>query len=118
MSKPNFARWDEILAKLKSGALGDENSPTTLLKYWQMQESAGYPSANENVKYFEELVEKERKMKYQYPNGQILTKEELREIFVKCNPQFRNDDVEFEVNLYIGIQNGDLKEVEECENDS
>ena len=59
MSKPNYERWDEILAMLKSGALGDLSSPTTLLKYWQMLESAGYPSANENVKYFEALIEKE-----------------------------------------------------------
>jgi hypothetical protein len=59
MSKPNYERWDDILAMLKSGALGDETSPTTLLKYWQMLEAAGYPSASENVKYFKELVEKE-----------------------------------------------------------
>lgn len=44
---------------LKSGALGDITSPKTLLKYWQMQESAGYPYASENVKYFEDMARKE-----------------------------------------------------------
>ena len=51
-------------------------------------------------------------MRYQYPNGKIVTKEELRETFSKCNPRFRNDEVEFEINLHIDIQSGRLKEVE------
>ena len=52
-------------------------------------------------------------MRYQYPNGKIVTKEELRELFNRCNPHSRNDDVEFEISLYIDIQNGRLKEVKE-----
>ena len=52
-------RWEKNLEMLKSGALGDVNSPKTLLKYWQMQEYAGYPNASENVKYFVDMVEKE-----------------------------------------------------------
>lgn len=52
-------RWEKNLEALKSGALGDANSSKTLLRYWQMQESAGYPNASENVKYFEEMVRKE-----------------------------------------------------------
>ena len=49
-------RWEKNLEALKSGALGDVNSPKTLLRYWQKQESAGYPNASANVKYFEEMV--------------------------------------------------------------
>lgn len=49
-------RWEKNLEMLKSGALGDKTSPKTLLKYWQMQERAGYPNASENVKYFENMV--------------------------------------------------------------
>lgn len=52
-------RWEKNLEMLKSGALGDETSPNTLLIYWRMQESAGYPNASENVRYFEDLVRKE-----------------------------------------------------------
>ncbi len=52
-------RWERNLEMLKSGALGDVNSPETLLRYWQMQEHAGYPNASENVKYFEDMVRKE-----------------------------------------------------------
>ena len=49
-------RWEKNLEMLKSGALGDNTSPETLLRYWQMQASAGYPQANENVKYFEDVI--------------------------------------------------------------
>lgn len=56
-------RWEKNLEMLKSGALGDSESPQTLLRYWKMQESAGFPNASENVKYFEELVKSERREK-------------------------------------------------------
>ena len=49
-------RWEKNLEMLKSGALGDDTSPETLLRYWQMQASAGYPQTNENVKYFEDVI--------------------------------------------------------------
>lgn len=52
-------RWEKNLEMLKSGALGDATSPETLLRYWQMQERAGYPNASENVKYLENMVRKE-----------------------------------------------------------
>jgi hypothetical protein len=52
-------RWEKNLEMLKSGALGDDASPKTLLRYWKMQERAGYPNASENVKYFEEIARKE-----------------------------------------------------------
>lgn len=51
--------WEKNLEMLKSGALGDSASPKTLLRYWQMQENAGYPNAMENVKYFKDMVNKE-----------------------------------------------------------
>lgn len=49
-------RWEKNLEMLKSGALGDDTSPETLLRYWKMQERAGYPYASENVKYYEQLL--------------------------------------------------------------
>ena len=52
-------RWKKNLEMLKSGAFGDDTSPKTLLRYWKMQERAGYPNASENVKYFEEIARKE-----------------------------------------------------------
>lgn len=52
-------RWEKNLQMLKSGALGDATLPETLLRYWKMQERAGYPCAEENVKYFEDMIRKE-----------------------------------------------------------
>lgn len=49
-------RWEKNLEALRSSALGDPASPKTLLKYWQMQAQAGYPSAEYNVKYYKERV--------------------------------------------------------------
>ncbi len=57
--KTDYERWEKNVEMLKSGALGDVNSSETLLRYWQMQERAGYPNASENVKYFEDMVRKE-----------------------------------------------------------
>ena len=61
-------RWEKNMEMLNSGALGDVNSPETLLRYWQMQAKAGYPLASENVKYFEEMVRhEEREKTFDYP---------------------------------------------------
>ena len=47
------------LVSLANGEFGiDTNSPETLLAYWKAQELAGYPCADENVRYFEERVRK------------------------------------------------------------
>lgn len=46
------ALWERNLENLRAGTLGDPNSPTTLLRYWQFQERAHYPHARENVEYF------------------------------------------------------------------
>lgn len=53
--------WEKNMEHLKSGGFGPVEQPQTLLRYWQAQERAGYPYASENVKYFEEVVEKERR---------------------------------------------------------
>ncbi len=53
------ALWERNLTNLQSGTLGDKDSPSTLLRYWQSQERAHYPYAGENVEYFKSLVEKE-----------------------------------------------------------
>ena len=55
------ALWQRNLENLTSGALGNPESPTTLLRYWQSQERAHYPYARENVEYFSEAVENEKK---------------------------------------------------------
>ena len=52
--------WEKNLQNLKAGTLGDPEDTRTLLRYWQFQESASYPYARENVKYFKNLIEKER----------------------------------------------------------
>ncbi len=48
--------WEKNLENLRSGTLGDAQSPDTLLRYWRAQEKAHYPNARENVSYFEELL--------------------------------------------------------------
>lgn len=57
--KKNEKVWQENLEMLQDGILGDVNSPKTLLRYWKLQAEAHYPSAEENVQYFEEMVRKE-----------------------------------------------------------
>jgi hypothetical protein len=57
------ALWERNLQNLKAGTLGDPCDARTLLRYWQFQESASYPYARENVKYFKSIIENERKEK-------------------------------------------------------
>ncbi len=47
------------MQRLKSGEFGVPSSPETILKYWQAQFDAGYPNSIDNVRYFEEIVQKE-----------------------------------------------------------
>ena len=54
--------WERNLENLKSGTLGDASDPVTLLRYWQFQDRAHYPNAKENVEYFKNIVENERKI--------------------------------------------------------
>lgn len=60
--------WQRNLSNLESGTLGDKSSPLTLLRYWQLQESAHYPFAKENVEHFRALareIEEENTQKNQ-----------------------------------------------------
>ena len=50
-------------------------------------------------------------MKYQYPSGKIVTREELREIWNKCNPTYAHDDLEFEISLFIDLMNGTIRQI-------
>lgn len=51
--------WLRNLTSLKMGEFGiDTKSPETLLAYWKAQALAGYPLAEENVRYFEDMVRK------------------------------------------------------------
>ncbi len=65
------ALWQKNLENLKSGTLGNPESPITLLRYWQCQERAHYPHARENVEYFKLAVENEQK-KEETENAGIL----------------------------------------------
>lgn len=64
--KDQAAAWERNLEGLQNGMFGDiatyDETITnqTMLRYWQAQERAGYPYASENVKYFEEMIGKER----------------------------------------------------------
>ncbi len=48
--------WEKNLANLQAGTLGDPALPSTLLRYWQLQERSHYPYAGENVTYFSERI--------------------------------------------------------------
>ena len=52
------ALWEINLNNLERGTLGDKDSPTTLMRYWQLQDKAHFPYARENVEYFQELINK------------------------------------------------------------
>ena len=51
------ALWQRNLENLRAGTLGNPESPSTLLRYWQSQERAHYPYARENVEYFSRALE-------------------------------------------------------------
>lgn len=54
--------FDRNFKKLTSGEFGNPEKFETMLAYWKAQTLAGYPLAEENVRYFEEMVRKnERK---------------------------------------------------------
>lgn len=53
------ALWEINLTNLERGTLGDRESPTTLMRYWQLQDKAHFPYARENVEYFQDLINRE-----------------------------------------------------------
>ena len=53
------ALWERNLENLESGTLGNKSDPHTLLRYWQSQDKAGYPFAEDNVEYFMSVIEKQ-----------------------------------------------------------
>lgn len=87
-------RWEKNLEALKSGALGDVNSPETLLRYWKAQAEAGYPYAEENVRYFEEMVRKEKREHgmSNFEKIRQMSKEELASFLFDL---FQHNTVEF-----------------------
>ena len=50
------ALWEINLNNLERGTLGDKTKPTTLMRYWQLQDKAHFPYARENVEYFQDLI--------------------------------------------------------------
>ncbi len=57
------ALWEINLNNLERGTLGDKESPTTLMRYWQLQDKAHFPYARENVEYFQDLINRGRASK-------------------------------------------------------
>ena len=53
------ALWEINLQNLERGTLGDKESPTTLMRYWQLQDKAHFPYARENVEYFQDIINRE-----------------------------------------------------------
>lgn len=51
--------FDRNFKKLMSGEFGNPKKFETMVAYWKAQAEAGYPYAEENVRYFEEMVRKE-----------------------------------------------------------
>ena len=48
--------WELNLRNLQQGTLGDKDSAAALMRYWQLQDKAGFPYARENVEYFREML--------------------------------------------------------------
>jgi hypothetical protein len=51
--------FDRNFKKLTSGEFGNPEKFETVLAYWKVQAEAGYPYAEENVRYFEDMARKE-----------------------------------------------------------
>ena len=51
--------WEINLTNLERGTLGDKSSPTTLMRYWQLQDKAHFPYARENVEYFQDMINRD-----------------------------------------------------------
>lgn len=51
--------FDRNFKKLTSGEFGNPEKFETMVAYWKSQAEAGYPLADENVRYFEEMARKE-----------------------------------------------------------
>lgn len=62
-------RWCLNLANFSVGAYGDPKNPVTLFRYWHDQADAGFPGAEENLKFCEELCEQFWKI-YQQQEGE------------------------------------------------
>ena len=52
--------FDRNFKRLTSGEFGNPEKLETMVAYWKEQAEAGYPLAEENVRYFEDMVRKDR----------------------------------------------------------
>ena len=66
--------WEKNLENFRQGALGDPSDPHTLCLYWQLQERAHYPYAEDQAEYFRRRL-KERKETIEQKENQDITKE-------------------------------------------
>ena len=53
--------FDRNFMRLTSGEFGNPQKFETMVAYWKEQAEAGYPFAEENVRYFEDVARKENK---------------------------------------------------------
>jgi hypothetical protein len=60
------AVWEKNLQNFREGTLGDVSDPHTLCLYWQMQERAHYPYAEDQAEYFRRrLREQEKELSFE-----------------------------------------------------
>lgn len=59
--------WEINLTNLERGTLGDRESPSTLLRYWQLQDKAHFPYARENVEYFQDMINRQMEKENNIP---------------------------------------------------
>lgn len=56
--------FDRNFKRLTSGEFGNPQKYETMLEYWKAQADAGYPYAEENARYFEDMARKETEKKF------------------------------------------------------
>lgn len=52
--------YDRNFKRMTKGEFGNPEKFETMVAYWEAQAEAGYPYASENVKYFQEMVAREK----------------------------------------------------------
>lgn len=60
MEQDRQTMWETNLANYQQGAFGMIGDPSTLLRYWQMQERDHYPHAAEQVTYFQQVLQQQK----------------------------------------------------------
>lgn len=67
--------WEINLTNLERGTLGDKDSPTTLMRYWQLQDKAHFPYARDNVEYFQDMINRQNQQIKEAKNAEPILNE-------------------------------------------